>query len=117
MRLVPHPQAPGGGRGMTLVPHSQAPGGGRGNETHSQAPGGGRGMRLVHLLVKADYMHCISTTQLSWLLRSGNKRRGNLASYPGPVALTIHKKVPEYETNERGTFYNWHGWDSGVGFW
>lgn len=90
--------------GMRLVPRSQA-------------PGGGRGMRLVHLLVKADYMYCISTTQLSWLLRSGNKRRGNLASYPGPVPLTIHKKVPEYETNERGAFYNWLGWDSGVGFW
>ena len=67
------------------------------------------GMRLVHLLVKADYMYWISITQLSQLLRSGNKRRGNLASYPGPVPLTILKKVPEYEANERGASYDWPG--------
>ena len=69
------------------------------------------GMRLVHLLVKADYMYRISITQLTWLLCSG---RGNLASYPGLVTLTIHKKVPEYEANERSAFYDWLGWDSGA---
>ena len=51
-------------------------------------------MRLVYLLVKAD---CIQWQQ----------EMGNLASYSGlhVVSLTVHKKAPEYEANEKGAFY------------
>ena len=79
-------------------------------------------MRLVYLLVKTGLMYCVSgytITQLSWLMYSGNKRWGNLVSYPGPPPLAVHKTAPESKGNEKhgGAFYNWFGWKSGHGSW
>ena len=58
-------------------------------------------MRLAY---QTSFMYCVSgytITQLSWLMYSGNKRWGNLVSYPGPPPLAVHKTAPESKGNEK----------------